>query len=183
MSAETQAHHTPERPAVATRYLLWAAGGSLLLLVGAIVVLDFIYLSDVPVRTMPPPQTFPAPRLRVDEPAELQQLLAAQRARLGEFRWTDDTHQFVQIPIERAMHLIAQQGAGAYGPLTASNSALSSPLAGAERAITPAADPVPAADGNGAAGGTDRQTPTASDRQDTPQQQAHPEPTPQEKRP
>jgi hypothetical protein len=137
VSVEPHAAAAPEASAVNTRNVLWAACGAVVLLFGAIAVLNVIYRDAVPIRTMPAPQTFPEPRLNVDEHAQLQQLLAVQRRRLNEYRWADAEHQFVQIPIERAMHMIAQQGD--YGPLLASNPALSSALAGAERAITPAA--------------------------------------------
>jgi hypothetical protein len=50
-----------------------------------------------------------------------------------------------QIPIDRAMAIIAREGTQAYAPLIASEPALSSSTAGAERAITPDGKSAPAA--------------------------------------
>jgi hypothetical protein len=103
-----------------------------------------LYINAVPVRTMPAPETFPAPRLEVDEHAQLQRILEAQRQCLDQYRWTDESHKYAQIPIDRAMAIIAREGAQAYAPLIASEPALTSPTAGAERAITPDGKSTPA---------------------------------------
>ena len=134
-------HALPESSGVDARHLLWLGGAALALLGGAIAVLGTIYRDEVPVKTMPPPQSFPQPRVQTGERAELEKVLAAQRRRLEAFRWADADHTRVQIPIERAMKLIAAKGAHAYDPIAASAAASSSPEAGAERAVTPAATP------------------------------------------
>jgi hypothetical protein len=86
---------------------------------------------------MPPPQTFPRPRVQADDKAELMQTLERQRQELSGYRWANKEHTLVKIPIERAMQLIAAKGAQAYAPIQSSPAAPSSPEAGAERAITP----------------------------------------------
>lgn len=172
MSAEAHDRQPPETSAVNARRVLWAAGGALLLLLGAIAGLDAIYINDVPVRRMPAPEAFPEPRLRVDEHAQLQQILAAQRQRLDQYRWADDSHTYAQIPIDRAMQIIAREGAQAYAPLIASTPSLSSPRAGAESAITPDGNstPVPVTMGRSPSNRTGGGTPATSDPQKTPQE-------------
>jgi hypothetical protein len=143
MSAETQAEERPERPDFDTTHVLWAAGAALLLLFGAIAVFSAIYLNEVAVRTVPPPEKFPAPQLRVDEHAQLEQIVAEQRKRLTEYRWIDEKRRIAQVPIERAMQILASEGEKAYAPLIPPRPALSSPTSGAERAITPPGDGQP----------------------------------------
>jgi hypothetical protein len=133
-------HHgkgVPERANVDARHLVWLGGAALLLLGGAIFGLGAIYRHEVPIETMPQPQAFPQPRVVPDETAELKQLLQKQQRALSSYRWANQQHTLVQIPIERAMRIIAQKGAHAYDPIAAAPGALSSPQAGAERATTP----------------------------------------------
>jgi len=137
-------HHgqgLPEPSDVDARHLLWLGGAALLLLSGAIFGLGAIYWREVPVKTMPPLQTFPQPRVETDDSAELQQLLERQRQELSGYRWANKQHTLLQIPIERAMQLIAQKGTQAYDPIASSPGALASPQAGAERAVTPSSAP------------------------------------------
>jgi hypothetical protein len=117
MPHEGHLRYVPEPAAVATRGVAWAAGGALLLLAGAIVVFTAIYQHAVPVRTMPAPQAFPQPRVDTADAETLRQLHTAQAKQLETWRWADDRHTLVQIPIERAMQLLAQKGAAAYDPL------------------------------------------------------------------
>jgi hypothetical protein len=136
MSVETHTRRTTESPEIATSHVLLTGLGALVLLFGSIWVLDAIYINNVPIRTMPPPQQFPPPAIGMNDRAELRQLREAQRKQLTEYRWIDDAHRLAQIPIDRAMQIIAHKGADAYSPLIAS-SALSGPTAGAERTMTP----------------------------------------------
>lgn len=46
---------------------------------------------------------------------EVDHLLAAQQAKLVEYRWVDEKNQLVAIPIERAMQLVVAEG-GAGSP-------------------------------------------------------------------
>jgi hypothetical protein len=130
-------HGLPEPPAVDARHLLWLAGAALLLLSGAIFGLGAIYWREVPIKNMPLPQIFPQPRVQPDEAAELRRLLEKQRRELAAYHWANKEHTLMQIPIERAMQIIVQKGAEAYGPIANFPDAVSSPEAGAERAITP----------------------------------------------
>ena len=66
---------------------------------------------------MPAPTTFPAPRLQGDPIAEYNRLRAQQLAKLGSYAWVDRNAGVVQIPIERAIDLLAARGNDAYGPL------------------------------------------------------------------
>jgi hypothetical protein len=108
--------YVPESAAVTTRGVAWAAGGALLLLAGAIAGFHAIYQHAVPVETVPAPQAFPQPRVDTQDVEKLQQLRAAQSTRLEAWRWANDQHTLVQIPIERAMQLLVQKGAAAYDP-------------------------------------------------------------------
>lgn len=140
MAIETHGDETLETPAIDTRHVL-LVGFSVLLLIGAAIgLLDAVYQWKVRVQSPPPPKTFPAPRVQAGQADELHRIQAEQLRRLGEYRWVDRTQGLVQIPIERAMQLIAQKGAQAYGPL-APASALSSPTAGAQRTVTPETQP------------------------------------------
>jgi len=161
----------PEASTVDVRRVLWAAGGALVLLIGAVAVLNSVYRGEVPVRLVPVPQKFPEPRLRVDERTQLSQFLAAQRQRLSTYRWTDDKHRVAQIPIERATQILVQEGAQAYAPLIASSPVLSSPTAGAERAITPGdgARPGPTTTGSSTTNTSGPPPPAAPDPRTNPQ--------------
>jgi len=137
MSADSHAHYAPERPAINARGVVWTALACLALLGGAIGGLHALYQFNVAVKAPPAPQKFPQPRVNARESDELHLLLAAQRRELETWRWADAEHTHVQIPIERAMRLLAQQGGNAYAPLLPPQPALSSPAAGAQKALTP----------------------------------------------
>ena len=137
MPAEVRLQESLESPEVAIRPVLAAALGAGLLLAGTIVGLDVIWHRAVPIRTVPPPQSFPEPQVRTDERAQRLQLEEHQRERLKGYHWADQQHSLVQIPIERAMQIIAQEGAQAYAPLVPAPQALASPTAAAQRAATP----------------------------------------------
>jgi hypothetical protein len=145
MSADSHVRYTPERPAINARGVAWTALACLLLLGGAIGGLHALYQVDVPVKGPPAPEKFPQPRVNARESDELHGLLAAQRRELETWRWVDAGHTHVQVPIERAMRLLAQQGGNAYAPLLPPQPALSSPKAGAQRALTPNEPGTPAA--------------------------------------
>lgn len=138
MPAEEHIHYVPEPPAVELNVVVWSAIAALILLVGAIVGLYAVYQDAVPIKTVQAPTPFPQPRVATHaaDVAELHRLAAEQSERLRKWGWANDQHTLVQIPIERAMQLLAQKGANAYAPLLPP-SALSSPTAAAERATTP----------------------------------------------
>lgn len=147
MSAEEHIHYVPESAEIDARIVLWCAAGALILLFGAIGGLYGVYDYDVPVKTVPVPKEFPQPRVVTHQAdiAELHRLAAAQSQRLKTWRWTNDQHTLLQIPIERAMKLLAQKGGDAYAPLLPPQGVLTSPTAGAQNAVTPS---TPANSGN-----------------------------------
>jgi hypothetical protein len=119
MSAEEHIHYVPESPAVDGKAVLLCALGGLILLAGAIAGFHEVYQRGVPVKDVPAPQAFPQPRVVTShaEVDERRRLTAAQQERLETWRWANDQHTLAQIPIERAMQLLAQKGAAAYDPL------------------------------------------------------------------
>lgn len=63
----------------------------------------------------PPPPAIPSaipppPRLQTRAPQDLARLRAAQAARLDRYAWVDRSAGVAQVPVERAMELLAQQG-------------------------------------------------------------------------
>lgn len=137
MSAESRVQQAPESPAVSTRGVAWSAAGALILLAGAIGLLSMVYQREVPVKAPPTPQVFSQPRVDTQDVEERRRISAAQTSELETWRWVDAQHTLVQIPIERAMQLLVQKGADAYAPLLPPQPALSSPAAGAQRALSP----------------------------------------------
>ncbi|MGA8497997.1 MAG: hypothetical protein WB764_21100 [Xanthobacteraceae bacterium] len=119
MSAEEHIHYIPESPAVDSKAVLLCALGALILLAGTIAGFHEVYRRGVPVKDVPAPQAFPQPRVVTSQAEfeERQRLTAAQQKRLETWRWANDQHTVVQIPIERAMEILTQMGAAAYDPL------------------------------------------------------------------
>ncbi len=130
-------HGLPEPAAVATGPLALIAAGALIFLAAVLTVLGAIYSREVPIKTVPGPQQFPAPRVETDEHDALEKLIAAQRQTLNSYGWANDQHTLVRIPIARAMALIAAKGQQAYDPVAALPSAPAAPDAGAQPARTP----------------------------------------------
>lgn len=132
-----EGHHikyVPEPPSVRLSFVGWSAVGSLLLLVVSIGVLFGIYHTAVPSQAQSAPQSFPPPRVDTTESDELRRVTDAQSKQLEKWQWADGQHSTVQVPIERAMQLLAKKGADAYQPLlTSPQAALSPPTAAAER--------------------------------------------------
>lgn len=150
MPVEEHIQYVPEPPDVNTAVILWCGAGALLLLAVAIGGLYGVYDYAVPIKTVTLPEKFPKPRVVTSEvdAAQLHRLRAEQSQRLEAWRWANDKHTLVQVPIERAMKLLVQKGSDAYAPLLPPQPALSSPTAGAQNAITPfapatAGDPPP----------------------------------------
>jgi hypothetical protein len=119
MSTEEHVHYVPESAAVDSKAVLLCALGALILLAGTIAGFHEVYRHGVPVKDVPAPQAFPQPRVVTSqvEVEERRRLVAAQHERLESWRWANDQHTLVQIPIERAMQLLVQKGAAAYDPL------------------------------------------------------------------
>jgi hypothetical protein len=139
MPAEEHLRNLPESSAVDLRAVTWPALAVLSLLGLAIGLLYAAYEFSVPVKTLPRPQAFPAPRVATHETevSETRRLAAKQNQRLNSWRWADDQHTLVQVPIDRAMKLLVEKGRDAWSPLVSPQPALSSPTAGAQSAVTP----------------------------------------------
>lgn len=125
--------YVPERPDVGLAFVGWSAFGALLLLAISIAVLFGIYRAAVPPTPALSEQKFPAPQVDTQERQEMHRLRDDQSRALETWRWSDRQHSLVQIPIERAMRLLAGKGAHAYDPLVTEQSALTRPTAAAER--------------------------------------------------
>lgn len=138
MPVEGHIHYVPELPSVDYRIVLLAAMASLLLVAGAIGVLYLTYQRSVPIKDLPAPQTFSQPRVAPSqaEVAERARLATEQKQRLETWQWADQKHTLVQIPIERAMQILAQRGNDAWAPLTPPQTALSAPTSAAQNAAT-----------------------------------------------
>jgi hypothetical protein len=139
MHADEHIRYAPESPSVDVRIVILAAIGALLLAALAIGFLYEIYQHSVPIKDLPSPQTFAEPRVTTSqaEVSERDRLASEQRRRLDTWRWANAEHTLVQIPIDRAMQLLAQRGNDAWAPLLPSPTpALSSPTAGAQNATT-----------------------------------------------
>jgi hypothetical protein len=119
----------------------WSAVGALVLLAVAIGGLYAVYDAVVRVKTQPTPAEFPQPRVDTHQTEELHRILDAQRQKLQAWGWANDQHTLVQVPIERAMQLLATKAGTAYDPLLPAQPALSSPTSAAERAVTPDSSP------------------------------------------
>lgn len=134
-----EGHHikyVPEPPSVGLAFVRWAATSAMLLLAVSIGVLYAVYQGVAPGTTPRAPQTFPQPRVDTTETEELHRITAAQNKKLESWQWADSQHTMVQVPIERAMELLAKKGSDAYQPLLSSPQAvLSPPTAAAERTM------------------------------------------------
>jgi hypothetical protein len=135
MSTDEHIRYVPESAAINNRLVLAAGAAALLLVAGTIAGFYLIYNAAVPEKSVPAPQQFSAPRVVTHDQdvAQLRRLRDEQSERLQTWRWANDQHSLVQIPIDRAMELLVQKGADAYAPL-ASSSALSAPRAAAQQA-------------------------------------------------
>jgi hypothetical protein len=104
-----------ESPAVAVRRIL-GAGAVLaagVILTASLIVLVLHQLIE-PARTREralPGVIPPTPRLEANAAAALATLRAQKQLRLESWGWTDDSHQFAHLPIERAMAIYARQHA------------------------------------------------------------------------
>ena len=150
MAIEARNEERFESPQVRTGYVLLCALAGLAIFGGSIAMLTAIYYRQVLVRSLPAPQQFPQPRVQTGQQAQLRALPPTPLGRLGGSRWVDRKNGLIQIPIDRAIQILAAEGPQAYAPLAPAR-ALSSPEAGAERLQTPQAaapaDAAPAAAG------------------------------------
>jgi hypothetical protein len=87
-------------------------GGSLALMVWLLDVFN-VTPEGRGLRTAPVAETPPrplAPRLQTSPSREMQEMLAAENARLQSYGWVDRESGIARIPIDRALALVATQG-------------------------------------------------------------------------
>jgi hypothetical protein len=106
-----------ERPAVREGVIAAIMAGSLVFVVLVAVGLFFFYRALAHNPTFVAVHEFPSPRLQTRSDRLRDPEIARQQAELNQFRWIDRAHGVFQIPIERAMRLVAARGAKAYEPI------------------------------------------------------------------
>ena len=106
-----------ERPAVREGVIATILAGSLVFVVLATVGLFFFYKALAHNATFVTVSEFPSPQLQTRPDGLRDPEIARQQAEFHQFRWIDRAHGVFQIPIERAMRLVAARGAKAFEPI------------------------------------------------------------------
>lgn len=106
-----------ESPAVREGAIAVIMAWFFIFVVAAAIGLFFFYRALAPNPTIVEANQFPSPRLQILADGLRDPEIARQRADLQRFRWIDRAHGMFQIPIERAMRLVAARGARAYEPV------------------------------------------------------------------
>lgn len=123
-----------EDPAVREGVVAAVMAGFFAFVVVAAVGLSFFYRSLTHDAGFGQVGAFPAPRLQTGPDGKRDPEIARQQAELHAFRWIDRSRGLFQIPIERAMRLVAERGAKAYDPVSPETQAASrAPEEGAAR--------------------------------------------------
>ncbi len=115
MTAEQE--RTREGPGVRAGLIASVMAGFVVFVGIAAVGLFYFYQHLAHDATFVRPSVFPTPRLQTRSDGLGDPQIAKQQADLERFRWIDKTHGVFQIPIERAMALVAARGAKAYEPV------------------------------------------------------------------
>lgn len=115
----TSSHpETDERSDVNVKFIGGSALGLILIIVMALVGLNRFMSrmeeasnrkaasSHFPDESQIPPR----PRLQPDPPLELAEFRKSEEQKLMHYAWVDRKTQIVRIPIDRAMHLLAERG-------------------------------------------------------------------------
>ncbi len=111
-----------ERPAVREGVIAAIMVGFVVFVVAAAVGLYFLFFESLaPNTTRVRATEFPSPRLQTRSDGLRDPEIARQQADLQRFHWIDRAHGVFQIPIERAMRLVAARGAKAYEPVPTEN--------------------------------------------------------------
>jgi hypothetical protein len=127
MTAER--NETRETPAVREGVIAVIMAGFVVFVVAATVGLFFLFFEALAhTKTFVRVGEFPSPRLQTRSDGLRDPEIAKQQADLQRFRWIDRAQGVFQIPIERAMRLVAARGAQAYEPV-APAAAAPAPLA------------------------------------------------------
>lgn len=111
-----------ESPGVSVRTILMVGAAFAVIVVVAVVLLRVVvgrYVIPEHAQVVARRATVPpAPRLQTSPTEAVGALRAQKQALLSTWSWTDTTHQFARIPIERAMDLAAKQSLRAPADLT-----------------------------------------------------------------
>ena len=110
-----------ESPAVREGAVAAIMAGFFIFVVAAAIGLFFFYKALARDTTFVKVEEFPSPRLQTLADGLRDPEIARQQADLQRFRWLDRAHGAFQIPIERAMRLVAARGARAYEPAAPAN--------------------------------------------------------------
>jgi len=135
MSVEHHAEHEEarERPAVREGVIAGVMAGFVAFVVVAAVGLFFFYTAFARNTSFVKVEEFPAPRLQTLTDGLREPQIAEQQADLHRFRWIDRAQGVFQIPIERAMRMVAARGAKAYDPIQPPNARAAAQADGAIR--------------------------------------------------
>ncbi|MBV9289561.1 MAG: hypothetical protein JO288_17390 [Hyphomicrobiales bacterium] len=117
-----------ESPAISSRIVATIMASFVTFTVIAAVCLSFFFFQpSARNAAFVKAHAFPAPRLETLSDGTREPQIAEQQADLRRFRWIDRKHRVFQIPIERAMRLVAARGARAYDPVAPASSDASPP--------------------------------------------------------
>jgi len=112
-----QRDNARESPAVREGVIAAIMAGFVAFVLAAAVGLFFFYKALAHNTTFAAVHAFPSPQLQTRSDGLRDPEIAKQQAELDQFRWIDHAHGVFQIPIERAMRLVAARGARAYEPV------------------------------------------------------------------
>src|SRR5690242_14252802 len=99
-----------EPPSVALKPVLITAVCLLALVAFSIVAARIFYDWSIHTPLTVHPKVFPAPRLQTDDAADLTAFMTRQRSQLDTYGWVDRDQGIIQIPVDRAMALVAAKG-------------------------------------------------------------------------
>jgi hypothetical protein len=116
-----------EKPAVREGVVAAIMAGFVVFVVFAALGLSFLYKSLAHDATFVTVHEFPGPRLQTLSDGVRDPEIGKQQADLQRFRWIDRSRGVFQIPIERAMRLVAARGPKAYDPISPETEAPSRP--------------------------------------------------------
>jgi hypothetical protein len=106
-----------EPPDASVGRLFAALAGTATALLISLAALYVFYRVKASNASLIPPRDFPAPELETDSDGAPNPAVARQKARLRAYAWIDRERGLVQIPIMRAMSIVAARGSRAYDPV------------------------------------------------------------------
>ncbi|HTY40942.1 MAG TPA: hypothetical protein VMH79_03620 [Thermoanaerobaculia bacterium] len=116
-TSDEERERSREEPAVREGVVAAVMAGFVVFVVVAAIGLSFFYKTLAHDAAFVPVQEFPAPRLQTLSDGVRDPEISKQQADLQHFRWIDRAHGVFQIPIERAMRLVAARGPKALDPI------------------------------------------------------------------